>query len=65
VGTVNIEGEILDSVSGERLVAFVISKSGWRWFSGLNTVKKWGDIEAAFRTWAKGFRAPLDEVHGA
>jgi hypothetical protein len=65
VGKVNIEGEILDSVSGERLVAFVTGKSGRRWFSGLNTVKKWGDIEAAFRSWAKGFRARLDEVHSA
>jgi hypothetical protein len=65
VGKVNIEGEILDSVSGDRLVAFVTSKSGKRWFAGLNTVKKWGDIEAAFRSWAKGFRVRLDEMHGA
>jgi hypothetical protein len=63
VGKVNIEGEILDSVSGERLVAFVTGKSGRRWFSGLNTVKKWGDIQAAFRSWAKEFRKRLDEVH--
>jgi hypothetical protein len=65
VGKVGIEGEILDSVSGERLVAFMTAKSGRRWFSGLNTAKKWGDIEAAFRSWAKGFRERLDEVHGA
>ena len=65
VGKVGIEGEILDSVSGDRLVAFITGKSGRRWFSGLNTVKKWGDIEAAFRSWAKGFRERLDEVHGA
>jgi hypothetical protein len=65
VGKVAIEGEILDSESGERLVAFMTGKSGRRWFSGLNTVKKWGDIEAAFRSWAKGFRERLDEVHGA
>jgi hypothetical protein len=65
VGKVNIEGEILDSVSGDRLVAFVTGKSGRRWFSGLNTVKKWGDVEAAFRSWAKGFRAGLEELHSA
>jgi Protein of unknown function (DUF3313) len=65
VGKVNIEGEILDSVSGERLVAFVTGKSGRRWFSGLNTIKKWGDIEAAFRSWANEFRKRLDEVHGS
>jgi len=65
VGKVGIEGEILDSVSGERLVAFVTGKAGRRWFSGLNTLKKWGDIEAAFRSWAKAFRVRLDEVHGS
>jgi hypothetical protein len=65
VGKVGIEGEILDSASGERLVAFVTGKGGRRWFAGLNTVKKWGDIEAAFRSWAKDFRARLDEVHGS
>jgi uncharacterized protein DUF3313 len=65
VGKVNIEGEILDSVSGERLVAFVTGKSGRRWFSGLNTLKKWGDVQAAFRSWAKAFRARLDGVHSA
>jgi hypothetical protein len=65
VGKVGIEGEMLDSVSGERLVAFVTSKAGRRWFSGFNALKKWGDIEAAFRSWAKNFRERLDEAHGA
>jgi len=65
VGKIRIEGEMLDSMSGEQLVAFVTSKSGRRWFSGLNTYKKWGDIEGAFRTWAKNFRERLDEVHGS
>ncbi len=63
VGKVGIEGEMIDSVSGERLVAFVTGKGGRRWFSGLNAYKKWGDIEAAFRTWAKNFRKRLDELH--
>ena len=65
VGKVGIEGEMVDSSSGERMVAFVTSKSGRRWFGGLNTVKKWGDIEAAFRSWAKNFRQRLDEAHGS
>jgi hypothetical protein len=65
VGKVSIEGEMLDSVSGERQVAFVTSKGGRRWFSGFNAFKKWGDIEAAFRSWAKEFRARVDEVHGS
>ena len=64
VGEVGIEGEMHDSVSGERLIAFVTSKEGRRWFAGFNTYKKWGDIEKAFRSWAKGFRERLDEAHG-
>jgi hypothetical protein len=63
VGRVGIEGDMIDSVSGERMVAFVTGKGGRRWFSGLNAYKKWGDIEAAFRSWAKNFRKRLDEMH--
>jgi hypothetical protein len=63
VGRVAIEGEIDDSVSGERMVAFMTSKGGRRYFSGLNAYKKWGDIEAAFRSWAKNFRERLDKAH--
>jgi hypothetical protein len=65
VGKIAIEGEMLDSTSGERMVAFVTSKGGRRWFSGLKTFQKWGDIEAAFRYWAKDFRERLDEAHGS
>lgn len=65
VGRVSIEGEMLDSTSGERQAAFVTGKGGRRWFSGLSGFKKWADIEAAFRTWAKNFRQRLDEVHGS
>jgi hypothetical protein len=65
VGKVAIEGEIDDSVSGERIVAFMTSKNGRRYFSGLKAYQKWGDIEAAFRAWAKGFRERLDKAHEA
>jgi hypothetical protein len=64
IGKVSIEGEMLDSTSGDRVVAFVTGKGGRRWFSGFNAYKKWGDIEAAFRFWAKDFRKRLDEAHG-
>lgn len=63
VGRVGIEGEMTDSVSGERMIAFVTGKGGRRWFSGLKAFQKWGDIEAAFRTWAKNFRKRLDQLH--
>jgi hypothetical protein len=65
VGKVSIEGDLVDTQTGERVVAFVTSKAGRRWFSGFNAFKKWGDIEAAFRTWAKDFRVRLDEIHGS
>jgi len=65
IGKISIEGEMLESTSGDRLAAFVTSKGGRRWFSGFNAYKKWGDIEAAFRFWAKDFRKRLDEAHGA
>jgi hypothetical protein len=62
VGKASVEGELLDSVSGDRIAAFVTSKSGRRWFSGLKGYKQWGDVEAAFRTWAKNFTKRLDEA---
>jgi len=63
VGKVGIEGEIVDSASGDVMVAFMTSKSGRRYFSGLKAYEKWGDIDAAFKTWAKGFRERLDKAH--
>jgi len=63
VGKVSIEGELVDSVTGDVLVAFESSKSGRRFFSGLKAYEKWGDIDAAFRAWAKSFRERLDKAH--
>ncbi len=63
VGKVGIEGEIVDSTSGDVMVAFMTSKSGRRYFSGLKAYEKWGDIDAAFKAWAKGFRDRLDKAH--
>jgi len=63
IGKVSIEGEMVDSVSGDVLVAFESSKSGRRFFSGLKAYEKWGDIDAAFRNWAKNFRERLDKAH--
>jgi hypothetical protein len=65
VGRVAIEGEMVDSVSGAQMVEFMTSKSGRRYFSGLKAYQKWGDIEAAFRAWAKNFRERLDKAHEA
>jgi hypothetical protein len=65
VGKVSIEGEMVDSSSGEVEMAFMTSKSGRRFFSGLKAFQKWGDIDAAFRSWAKNFRHRLDKAHAS
>ncbi len=65
VGKVSIEGEMVDSESRDVLVAFMSSKSGRRFFSGLKAYEKWGDIDAAFQAWAKNFRERLDNAHGS
>ncbi len=54
---------MVDSVSGDVMVAFMSSKSGRRYFSGLKAYEKWGDIDAAFSSWAKNFRERLDKAH--
>lgn len=65
VGKASIEGEMLDSNSGEVEMAFMTSKNGRRSFSGLKAFQKWGDIDAAFRSWAKNFRQRLDKAHAS
>jgi hypothetical protein len=65
VGKVSVEGEMVDSASGDVEMAFMTSKSGRRFFSGLKAFQKWGDIDAAFRSWAKNFRRRLDKAHEA
>lgn len=56
---------MLDSATGDVLVAFESSKNGRRFFSGLKAYEKWGDIDAAFRDWAKNLRDRLDQAHGS
>ena len=63
VGRVSIEGEMVDSVSRDVEMALMTSKSGRRFFSGLKAFQKWGDIDAAFRGWAKNFRKRLYKAH--
>ncbi len=63
MGRVSIEGEMVDSVSREVDMAFMTSKSGRRFFSGLKAFQRWGDIDAAFRAWAKNFHKRLDKAH--
>lgn len=65
VGKVSIEGEVVDAGTQQVDMAFMTSKSGRRFFSGLKAFQKWGDIDAAFRGWAKNFRERLDKAHAS
>lgn len=62
VGGATMECEILDSVSGERLVAIVDTDRGRRMFN-FKSIKTLGDAKAAMRQWAKEFRANLERIH--
>lgn len=64
LGRAAIEVEILDSESDERLVAVIAAKEGKRFGGKIKGAKRWGDVKAAFKKWAKQLRKRLDEVHG-
>lgn len=53
VGAGTPEAELLDSVTGERLVAVVDSRAGNKALLTTRTFKEWGDFEAAADYWAK------------
>ena len=63
VGKVSIEGELVESQNGKVEMAFMTSKSGRRFFSGLKAFQKWGDIDSAFKGWSKNFRERLEKAH--
>lgn len=63
VGHASIEVEILDSVSGDRLVAIVDAKKGRRFANLSKSTREFGDVKGAFKKWAKELRERLDEVH--
>lgn len=62
VGGATMECEILDSESGERLVAIVDTDRGRRMFN-FKSMKTLGDAKAAMREWAKDFRTNLERIH--
>ncbi len=62
LGSASMEGELLDSQTGEQIAAIIESQEGSRLsFAGL---KKWGDAKAVMDGWAERFRKRLDEAHG-
>lgn len=63
-GQVAIEAEILDSVSGERLMAFVDRDIGTQ-LDIVSGMSKWGHAKDGFRHWAKRFKEHLDATMAA
>jgi hypothetical protein len=57
VGLARAEVEVVDSVSGERLLAAVDERVGTRGFKGLSD--KWSDVQQAFDEWSERLRARL------
>lgn len=62
LGGASMEGEVLDSRSGEQIGAVIQSQKGKR--LSMSGIKKWGDAKAVMDEWAKRFRERLDEAHG-
>ena len=60
VGKASLEGEITDSVSGERLLAAVDQRAGTK--SPTTLFSKWGDVEKSFDFWADRLRKRLAEL---
>ncbi len=61
LGGVSMEGEVVDSLSGEQIVAVIQSQKGRR--LSLEGLSKWGDAKAVIAGWAQRFKERLDEAH--
>ena len=62
LGGASAEGEIVDSVTGEQIVAVVRWGTGSRVFQAGLT--KMGDAKIAINKWTKNLRDLLDQAHG-
>jgi hypothetical protein len=62
LGGASMEGELLDSKTGEQIGAVIKSQKGSR--ISLSGLKEWGDAKAVMDDWAERFRRRLDEAHG-
>ncbi len=61
LGGACMEGEVLDSETGDRIAAVVDCQKGHRGLAGL---KKYDQSKHVLKEWAERFRARLDEAHG-
>jgi hypothetical protein len=62
IGQAAIEVDMRDSNTNARVAAFADRKMGRKYLGGLNSYRRWGDVESAFQAWAREFRAQLDLV---
>ncbi|MHC4749809.1 MAG: DUF3313 domain-containing protein [Planctomycetota bacterium] len=62
LGGASMEGELIDSRTGEQIAAVVQTQKGKR--LSLEGLSKWGDAKAVIDDWAKSFVKHLDEAHG-
>ena len=62
IGGATMECEVLDSATGERLVAVVDTDRGRRMFN-FKSMKSKGDARSAMREWARDFRRNLQRIH--
>ena len=60
LGGACMEGEVVDSVSGERIAAVIDCQKGRRGLAGLTRFEQ---SEHALHEWAQRFRTRLDEAH--
>lgn len=63
VGDASAEMELVDSVSGKRIVAAVDSRAGGR-YTGDFDFSDWGDVKEACDYWAQQIAMRLDEFSG-
>jgi hypothetical protein len=60
VGQAAVEAEMVDSVSGERLMAAVDERAGGKVLRG--SLREWSDVEESFDFWANRLRDRLREL---
>ena len=60
LGGASMEGEVVDSITGEQIAAVVQSQKGKK--LSLAGLSKWGDAKAVMDGWAQSFKERLDEA---
>jgi len=63
VGKCSAEGEVVDSVTGTRLLAGVDQRAGTK--DPRNMLNKWDDVDSAFTEWAERLRKRLESLRGS